>query len=391
MEKSNANTEISQMLSPDPIFQMATGFWVSKTLMSALELQIFTKLSGYKAVNIKELQNILAMQHRPTEVFVTALLSLGLLKLTDDATFHSGNPSAPSDADFDSNDNRLYSNSELAETFLDKNKPSSYMGDFVIMLDKQMYNRWGRLIEALKTNSPVQSGSGAEGDLKSVGSVFEEAKDGQTTKAQMQMQMQMQMFTDAMYGVSVAPAKALTKVFNFSEHKKMMDIGGGSGVYAIEAAKANPNLSATVIDLEPACNVATEYINKFHLQERVETLVLDFVKQDLPKDCDVALLSHIIHFLDVEKGKALLRKIYDSLPADRKGVVLISEWLLNDEKTGPVPSALLSLTMIVEQPEGRNYSFAEVSKMLQDVGFVNIEKRQLAGPADVVIGYKITR
>jgi hypothetical protein len=383
MEKLSTNSQEPQILSPDPIFQMATGFWVSKTLMSALELEIFTKLSGYRAVNIEELQNILAMQHRPTEVFVTALISLGLLKVEHDDTFQSGNPSAPSDdADFDSNDNRLYSNSELAETFLDKNKPSGYMGDFVIMLDKQMYNRWGRLTEALKTNSPVQSGSGA-GDLKSVGSAFEGAKDGQTTKAQMQM------FTHAMYGVSVAPAKALTKVFNFSEHKKMMDIGGGSGVYAIEAVKACPNMSATVIDLEPACNVASEYINKFHLQERIGTLILDFVKQDLPKDCDVALLSHIIHFLDVEKGKALLKKIYDSLPDDRKGVVLISEWLLNDEKTGPVPSALLSLTMIVEQPEGRNYSFAEISKILKDVGFTNIEKRQLAGPADVVIGYKI--
>src|SRR5919108_3742809 len=162
MEKLSTNSQEPQILSPDPIFQMATGFWVSKTLMSALELEIFTKLSGYRAVNIEELQNILAMQHRPTEVFVTALISLGLLKVEHDDTFQSGNPSAPSDdADFDSNDNRLYSNSELAETFLDKNKPSGYMGDFVIMLDKQMYNRWGRLTEALKTNSPVQSGSGA--------------------------------------------------------------------------------------------------------------------------------------------------------------------------------------------------------------------------------------
>jgi Dimerisation domain len=226
MEKSSTNTQTPQRLSPDPIFQMATGFWVSKTLMSALELEIFTKLSGYKAVNIKQLQNILGMQYRPTEVFITALVSLGLLKLRDDASFHSGNPSAPSDTN-----NRLYSNSELAEAFLDKNKPSSYMGDFVIMLDKQLYNRWGRLTEALKTNTPIQSGSGVEG-VQSVGSMFEQAKDNQATIAQIQM------FTHAMYGVSVAPAKALTKVFNFSEHKKMMDISGGSGVYAIEAAES---------------------------------------------------------------------------------------------------------------------------------------------------------
>lgn len=132
MEKPGANT---QTLSPDPIFQMATGFWVSKTLMSALELEIFSKLSGYKAVTIKELQKILGLQDRPTEVFATALVSLGLLKV---AGHHNS-------------EDRRYLNSELAETFLDKDKPSSYMGDFVTMLDKQFYKRWDRLIEALKT------------------------------------------------------------------------------------------------------------------------------------------------------------------------------------------------------------------------------------------------
>ena len=82
------------------------------------------------------------------------------------------------------------------------------------------------------------------------------------------------------------------------------------------------------------------------------------------------------------------KKVYDSPPSDRDGVIIISEWLLNDEKTGPIPSALMSLTMIVEQPEGRNYSFSEVSTMLTEVGFTNIEKRSLAGPAEIVIGYK---
>jgi 3-hydroxy-5-methyl-1-naphthoate 3-O-methyltransferase len=362
-----------QHISPDPIFQMATGFWVSKTLMTAVELEVFSKLSGNRGVNIKELQGVLGMEQRPTEVFATALVSLGLLKLTSSS-------SSSSNTDVN-NDTRLYSNSELADTFLDKNKPSGYMGDFIIMMDKQFYGRWGRLIEALKTNSPVEGGGGSQ-DLQSVGSMFEHAKDNQASTV-----AQMQMFTHAMYGVSVIPAQALTKVINFSEHKKLMDIGGGSGVYAIEVVKGNPNMSATVIDLEPACNVANEYINKFHMQDKIRTQALDFFNQDLPKDCDVALLSHIIHFLDEEKDKMLLRKIYDSLP-ERNGVVLISEWLLNDTKTGPITSALMSLTMIVDQPVGRNYSFAEVSKMLTDVGFTNIERRPLAGPAEVVIGYK---
>jgi hypothetical protein len=101
----------------------------------------------------------------------------------------------------------------------------------------------------------------------------------------------------------------------------------------------------------------------------------------------VALLSHIVHFLSVENDEVLLRRICDSL-SDEDGVSLISEWLLNDEKTGPVPPALNGLAIFVDMPEGRNYSHAEVSEMLTDIGFMNMEKRPLPGPAEVIIGHK---
>jgi len=117
------------------------------------------------------------------------------------------------------------------------------------------------------------------------------------------------MFTRAMYGVSVVPAMALAKVFDFSKYKKMMDIDGGSGVYAIEVAKQNQNMSAVVLDLEPACKIADEYISQFNLQDKIYTQVLDFWRDNLPTDCDVALLSHIIHLLDEEKDKILLKSI----------------------------------------------------------------------------------
>ena len=370
-------------VSPDPIFQMATGFWVSKTLMTAVELEVFTKLSGNKSVTFEQLQNdILEMDKRPAEVFATALLSLGLINVSGERGGGEGGGEGRE---------KLYSNSQLSEVFLDKNKPS-YIGDFIIMMDKRLYNKWGKLPLSLKTNRPIEAaeGGGGEGDddnnnIMSARTMFDKAKTNQVAIEQMQM------FTRAMYGISVSPAMALAKVFDFSKYKKMMDIGGGSGVYAIEVVKQNQNMSAVVLDLEPACKVANEYIRQFNLQDKIHTQVLDFFKDNLPRDCDVALLSHVIHFLDEEKDKVLLKKVYDSLlpeQEDRNAVIIISEWLLNDEKTGPVPSALMSLTMMIEQPEGRNYSFSEVSRMLTDVGFTNIEKRPLVGPAEIVIGHK---
>jgi 3-hydroxy-5-methyl-1-naphthoate 3-O-methyltransferase len=111
----------------------------------------------------------------------------------------------------------------------------------------------------------------------------------------------------------------------------------------------------------------------------------DFFNDEIPKGCDVAFLSHVIHIFDREKNIELLKKIHDSLP--EKGMIIISEWLLNDEKTGPVPSALMGLTMIIENSRGRSYSYSEVSQMLTDVGFKNIEKRSLIEPAEIIIGF----
>jgi hypothetical protein len=347
---------------PDPIFQMATGFWASKTLMAAVELEVFSKLSG-KSANINQLQNLLETENRPTEAFITALVSLGLIEKT--------RTNAPDGGEIH------YSNSQLADIYLDKSKPSNYMGDFITMLDKQSYRRWDKLPQSVKTNKPIEDIEGGRG---AAGSMFDQARSNQAIE-------QMQVFTRAMYGVSVGPAIALTKIFDFSNYKKLMDIGGGSGVYAIEVVKENPKMFATLLDLGPACAVANEYIKQFSLENKIQTKVLDYFNQELPRDCDVALLSHIIHLYDEQKARVLLKRVYDSLPSEH-GIIIISEWLLNDEKTGPVPSAMMNLNMIVELERGRNYSFAEISKMLTEVGFKSIEKRPLAGPAEIVIGYK---
>ena len=352
-------------ISLSPIMQMATGFWVSKTLMTAVELGVFTKISAYEKDNdstsltLAEFQNIIGIQERrPAEAFTTALVSLGLLKLNKK-----------------NNGEKTFANSEVSSMFLDKSK-STYIGDVVTMFDERLYKRWDKLSQALKTNKPIGEKQGED-----IESIFDKAKSNQEIE-------QLQKFTHAMYGVSLGPAMALAKNVDFSKHKKMMDIGGGSGVYAIQvvAQRAN-NMSAVVLDSEPVCRVANEYIQQYNLQDKVQTMTFDFFKDQLPNDCDVAFLSHVLHIFDRDKNITLLKKIYDSLP-NENGIIIISEWLLNDEKTGPIPSALMGLTMIIENSGGRGYSYSEILQMLTEVGFKNIERRPLIEPAEVVIGYK---
>ena len=249
------------------------------------------------------------------------------------------------------------------------------MGDIITMFDKRLYKAWDKLVESLKSNKPVNAadGGGAE-------TIFDQAKSKRAIE-------EIQKFTHAMHGVSIGPAMQLPKAYDFSKHRRMMDIGGGSGVYAIQVVKANPHMIATVLDLEPVCQVAEQYIKIHNLQEKVKTKPLDFFKEDIPIGYDVAFPSHILHDYNEEKGTALLKKIYNSLA--NEGVVLISEWLLNDDKTGPAASALTGLNMVVESYGGKNYSYAEIADMLNQAGFKRAERRSLAGPAEIVIGYKV--
>src|SRR5437870_1918996 len=117
-------------LSPSPIMQMATGFWGSKTLMTAVELGVFTKISTYhnQSMTLKEFQNIIGIEEiRPAEAFTTALVSLGLLKL-----------------DKNNDGERTFANSQVSSVFLDKNKPT-YIGDLITMFDERSYQSWGKL------------------------------------------------------------------------------------------------------------------------------------------------------------------------------------------------------------------------------------------------------
>jgi 3-hydroxy-5-methyl-1-naphthoate 3-O-methyltransferase len=357
------NIMSSSGITPTSLMQMATGFWISKTLMTAVEMDVFTKVSSYQknknveSITLEEFQGITGIRYgRPAEAFTTALASLGLLNINKNTKGEN-----------------TFCNSQLSSMFLDKSK-FTYIGDVISMFDEHLYKRWDKLSDALSTNKPVGEKQGED-----IESVFEKAKSNQEVE-------RIQKFTRAMYGISVGPAMALAKKIDFSKYKRMMDIGGGSGVFAIQVVTNNPdNMSAVVLDSKPVCQVAKEYIQQFNLQDKVQTTEFDFFNDQMPKDCDVAFLSHIIHGLDREKNIELLKRVYDGLP--EKGMIIISEWLLNDEKTGPVPSALMGLTMILENSGGRSYSYSEVSQMLTEVGFKSIEKRPLIEPAEIIIGY----
>jgi len=244
-----------------------------------------------------------------------------------------------------------------------------YFGGFVQMADKRLYAGWGRLTEALRTNRPTTWDPAAQS------SMF----DGEDPTM-------LALFWEAMHSLSTMTARKLGEAVDFRHFRRLLDIGGGSGAYDIELCKQYGTLRATVFDLPHVTAIAAGKIAEAGLTDRIETAGGSFFEQ-LPTDHDMHLLSMILHDWDETKNRALLRRSFEVLPSG--GAVVISELLVNDEKTGPAPAALMSLNMLIEA-EGRNYTPAEYSAWLEEAGFRHIETVWFDAPAanGAVIGRK---
>jgi ubiquinone/menaquinone biosynthesis C-methylase UbiE len=330
--------EQEAIVSPVPLMQLSTGFWAFKTLAAAHELDLFTRLSASGGMTIEETAAGYGVDERPAQMLLTGCAALGLLD----------------------KDGERYRNSPLAEEYLVKGKPY-YFGGFVEMLDKRLYPGWGKLVEALHTNGPTTW------DPTTQKSLFEGEDPAM-----------LELFWEAMHSLSTFTARALGEAIDLSPYERLLDVGGGSGAYDIELCKRYPHLRATVLDLPFVAEIAARKVEESGLSERIQTVGGDFFADALPKGHDVMLLSMILHDWTEEHNREILRKSYDALPSG--GGIVISELLVNDEKTGPPPAALMSLNMLIETEGGRNYTPAEYSSWLEDTGFTDTRTAWFEAP-----------
>jgi len=331
---------------PIRLFQMATAFWVSQTLFAAAELEVFTTLEQ-RPLTKEEFCRALGMELRPGQALLGGLSALGLVHV------RAGR----------------YANAPLASQWLVRGKPD-YLGDGLIMLGRRLYRPWGKLTQALRTNRPTSFNI-------SVGELFDHL-DRRPKELRMQVR--------GMHALSLIPARALAGCFNFSPYRHLADLGGGSGVYAIEIARRFPRLKATIVDRPAVCPIAQEYVSAAGLKDRLAVEARDIFSDPLPGGADVALLSQVVHDYSPEDSLSLLRHVQEQLPA--RGVLLLSEWVLREGRTGPLAASLMSLTMVVDTCGGRSYTHRELQELLREAGFHSVTRRPLYGPAQLVIARK---
>ncbi|CAH2904755.1 MAG: O-methyltransferase, family 2 [uncultured Paraburkholderia sp.] len=331
--------------SPERLLQLGMAFWASKTLLSAVELGVFTQLASGPR-DAAALTESLGLHPRSALDFLDALVALSLLERRDGA----------------------YSNTPDADVFLDKAKPS-YVGGLLEMANARLYPFWGSLTEALRTGLP-------QNEAKTGGNLFDAIYRDEAS---------LRGFLRAMSGVSLGAARAIAQRFPWSEYKTFIDIGAAQGALPVQVALANPHLSGGGFDLPLVGPVFNEYVAAHGLTERLKFYPGDFFKDPCPS-ADVLIMGHILHDWPLPQKLELLSKCHAALPPG--GSLVVYDAIIDDDRRSNAFGLLMSLNMLIETPGGFDYTGAQCREWMKQTGFAEVRIEHLVGPDSMVVGIK---
>ena len=336
---------MKQPLTPEKIMHLGMAFWGSKTLLSAVELEVFSVLAK-GPMDASTLRRQLGLHERSALDFFDALVALGMLDRRDE----------------------LYSNAPETDFYLDKAKPS-YIGGFLAMANDRLYRFWGSLTEGLKTGLP-------QNEAKDGGNFFEILYSDPA---------KLTSFMQSMTGISMGTSKAIAQKFPWKDYQTFIDIGAAQGGLIVEVGKAHPHVTGGGFDLPITGPIFEEYVASFGLSDRFKFIPGDFFADELPS-ADVLSMGHILHDWNLDQKKTLVQKAYHALPDG--GILLVFESLIDDERRKNAFGLLMSLNMLIELPGGFDYTGADCCGWMKEAGFRETRVEHLAGPESMVIGTK---
>ena len=330
----------------DHILQVGLGFWASKTLLSAVEMEVFTELAKHPE-DLETLTGRLGLHPRGARDFLDALVALGFLER------HDG----------------TYRNTPSTDLFLDKRKPS-YVGGMLEMANHRLYGFWNNLTAALRTGEPQNEAR--NGGPNPFALLYADPE-------------RLRGFLKAMTGISHGANIAIARQFPWGQYKSAVDVGTAQGDLIVQVALANPHITGTGFDLPEVGPIFEDYVAANALSSRVEFRPGSFFDSPLPK-ADVVMMGHILHDWNLEEKKRLMRKAYEALPAG--GAFIVYESIIDDDRSENAFALLMSLNMLVETPGGFDYTGADCIGWMKEAGFRETRVEHLVGPESMVIGIK---
>jgi hypothetical protein len=332
--------------TPEHILQTGLAFWASKTLLSAIEMGVFTELA-HGPEPLAALAGRLGLHPRSSRDFLDALVALGFLHRDGDR----------------------YCNTVETSLFLDRKKPS-YIGGILEMANHRLYPFWGHLTTALRTGLP-------QNEIRTGDPNLFEALYADPAR--------LKEFLRSMTGISHGANMTIARAFPWADRRTFVDVGTAQGDLAVQIARANPHLRGLGFDLPPVAPVFEEYVAANGVTDRLSFQPGDFFTQDLPK-ADVVLMGHILHDWDLPTKKLLVRKAYEALPPG--GAFIVYEAIIDDDRSKNAFGLMMSLNMLIETPGGFDYTGADCCGWMTEAGFSSTRVEHLVGPDSMVVGIK---
>ncbi len=350
-EPSNGATSLPEMApSPDHVLQIGMGFWASKTLLSAVELDVFTVL-GTGPMTAADIGQRVGLHPRSRSDFLDALVSIGLVARDGNGT------------------QARYANTTDTATFLDHRSPA-YLGGILEMANSRLYRFWEHLTEALRTGQPQNEAKTAGRDF--FGALYAD-------------EQRLEEFLRAMQGIQTGNFSALLDRIDLSDAATLCDVGGANGILSALAVQRHPHLHAITFDLPPVEPIAKRTLVAMGVDDRVTAVGGDFFVDDLPPS-DVVVMGNILHDWDNDQKQDLINKAYRSL--NDGGRLIAIENIIDNARRHNSFGLLMSLNMLIETPGGSDYTGEQFDQWCREAGFGRTEIVPLVGPTSAAIAYK---
>jgi hypothetical protein len=326
--------------------QTGLGFWASKTLLSAVEMEVFTELARHPG-NLDTLTGRLGLHPRSSRDFLDALVALGFLERRDG----------------------VYSNTPETDLFLDKRKPS-YIGGMLEMANRRLFGQWNLLTTALRTG--VNQNEAAPGEPNIFAALYADPE-------------RLKSFLSAMTGISHGSNMTIAAQFPWANYQTVVDCGTAQGDLISQVCLKNPHLAGTGFDLPEVAPIFEEYVEANGLTARVCFQPGSFFTDPLPR-ADVIMMGHILHDWNLEQKRMLVRKAYEALPEG--GAFIAYEAIIDDDRSKNAFGLMMSLNMLIETQGGFDYTGADCSGWMKEAGFRETRVEHLVGPDSMVVGIK---
>ncbi len=300
------------MINTEILQNMVSSYQKSRIILTAFELEIFTLLSE-KKLNLNEISTNLNTDLRATEILLNSLCAIELLEKEDDKYF----------------------NSTVAEKVLVKGKHTFWAN---LHHTNSLWNTWSNLSEVVRNGSPE------------IQPFIENQKESWVED-----------FIISMHTRARIQAPKTANILDLSNVKSVLDVGGGSGAFSMAFIDKKADIKATVFDLPNVLPTSKKYIEKEGYTNKIRAVEGNYLTDNFPEKYDLILLSAIIHINSLEENKELIKKCANSLNVG--GQVIISDFIQNEEKTGPQRATLFAVNMLVGTQSGNTYTGQEVKEM----------------------------